>query len=177
MSTYLQDLEEVRAVIQLYIDGANGDVAKLKQAFHPDARMFGHIGPMDTYVPIGDFIAHGGGPARHGRAELQGRSSAPSTSPVTPASPCWWRPTTSAATSSTTSPWRASTAAGRSPTRPTPTPAASRRRTERKRRLALTAAPNCPRHTTERTTTSLEACQSIKVAKCRWPCEGIAHFL
>jgi hypothetical protein len=44
MSTYLQDLDDVRALLQLYIDGSNGDVAKLKQAFHPDARMFGHIG-------------------------------------------------------------------------------------------------------------------------------------
>ena len=56
MQDYLSDLDEVRAVIQLYIDGANGDVAKLKQAFHPDARMMGHIGPMDTYVPITAFF-------------------------------------------------------------------------------------------------------------------------
>ena len=57
MSDYFKDLDDVRAVVQLYIDGANGDVAKLKQAFHPDARMMGHIGPMDTYVPITDFFA------------------------------------------------------------------------------------------------------------------------
>ncbi len=56
MSVALQDLEDVRALIQLYIDGSNGDVAKLKQAFHADARMFGHIGPMDTYIPIGGFF-------------------------------------------------------------------------------------------------------------------------
>ena len=56
MSDYLRDLEAVRAVIQLYIDGANGDVDKLKQAFHPDARMMGHIGPMDTYIPISGFF-------------------------------------------------------------------------------------------------------------------------
>ena len=56
MQTHLNDLEEVRAVIQLYIDGSNGDVAKLKQAFHPDARMMGHIGPMDTYIPITGFF-------------------------------------------------------------------------------------------------------------------------
>ena len=58
MSTPIQDLEDVRTLIQFYIDGANGDVAKLKQAFHQDARMFGHIGPMDTYVPITDFFAY-----------------------------------------------------------------------------------------------------------------------
>lgn len=56
MSDYLQDLADVRAIIELYIDGSNGDVAKLKQAFHPDARMMGHIGAMKTYVPITDFF-------------------------------------------------------------------------------------------------------------------------
>jgi hypothetical protein len=54
---YLQDLDDVRAVIQLYIDGSNGDVEKLRRAFHPDARMYGHIGPMDTYIPITEFFA------------------------------------------------------------------------------------------------------------------------
>ncbi len=29
----------------------------MRQAFHPDAHMFGHIGPMDTYEPITDFTA------------------------------------------------------------------------------------------------------------------------
>lgn len=56
MQSHLNDLEAVRALIQLYIDGSNGDVAKLKEAFHPDARMMGHIGPVDTYIPITDFI-------------------------------------------------------------------------------------------------------------------------
>jgi hypothetical protein len=56
MQSHLNDLEAVRSVIQLYIDGSNGDVAKLKQAFHPDARMMGHIGPMDTYIPISGFF-------------------------------------------------------------------------------------------------------------------------
>jgi hypothetical protein len=56
MADAVQDLKDVRALIQLYIDGANGDVAKLEQAFHPDARMFGHVGPMETYIPIGGFF-------------------------------------------------------------------------------------------------------------------------
>lgn len=56
MDAYLKDLEDVRAVIQLYIDGSNGDVDKLKAAFHPDARMMGHVGAMDTYIPITDFF-------------------------------------------------------------------------------------------------------------------------
>jgi hypothetical protein len=52
----MQDFDEIERVVRLYIDGANGDVAKLEEAFHPDAHMFGHIGPMETYFPIGDFF-------------------------------------------------------------------------------------------------------------------------
>lgn len=55
--SYMDDLNEVTALIGLYIDGANGDVAKLRQAFHADAHMMGHIGPMDTYFHIEDFYA------------------------------------------------------------------------------------------------------------------------
>ena len=55
--TYLDDLEQVRNLIQMYIDGANGDGDKLRQAFHPDAHMFGHIGPVDRTMPISKFIA------------------------------------------------------------------------------------------------------------------------
>ena len=57
MSDYFQDLDDIRAVVQLYVEGASGDAAKLSQAFATDARMYGHIGPMDTYVPITDFVA------------------------------------------------------------------------------------------------------------------------
>jgi hypothetical protein len=56
VSTYLEDLQAVRDLIQLYIDGSNGDVAKLKRAFHPTATMMGHIGPMETYIPISGFF-------------------------------------------------------------------------------------------------------------------------
>lgn len=56
MSELISDLDEVTALVQLYIDGANGDAEKLRQAFHPDAWMMGHVGPMDTYMPITDFI-------------------------------------------------------------------------------------------------------------------------
>jgi hypothetical protein len=56
MGQVLDDIEAIERVVQLYIDGANGEVDKLEEAFHPDARMFGHIGPMDTYVPIQGFF-------------------------------------------------------------------------------------------------------------------------
>ncbi len=57
MSVTINDLEAVTALVQLYIHGAAGDVAKLKEAFHPTATMMGHIGPMDTYIPITDFFS------------------------------------------------------------------------------------------------------------------------
>ncbi len=41
MAGYISDVNEVCIVIQLYIGGSNGDVAKLKEAFHPEARMMG----------------------------------------------------------------------------------------------------------------------------------------
>jgi len=58
MSTPIQDLDDVGVVIQLYIDGSNGDVAKLRQAFHPAARMAGHFGTaVDDNRPIADYFA------------------------------------------------------------------------------------------------------------------------
>lgn len=57
MPSQLDDLNDIRELIQLYIEGSNGDVAKLKAAFHADARMFGHIDDDPTQSgPISDFI-------------------------------------------------------------------------------------------------------------------------
>jgi len=45
MKTLIDDYDAIKAVVQLYIDGSSaGDRSKLKQAFHPDARMFGLAG-------------------------------------------------------------------------------------------------------------------------------------
>lgn len=57
MSTYSQDLDEVRALIWLYIDVSNGDVAKLGRGFHTDAWMMGRLGTADTILPIEQFFA------------------------------------------------------------------------------------------------------------------------
>ncbi|MGB5756150.1 MAG: nuclear transport factor 2 family protein [Acidimicrobiales bacterium] len=53
---HVADLEAVTELIGLYIDGAAGEVAKLRKAFHADAQMMGHIGPMNTYFPITEFF-------------------------------------------------------------------------------------------------------------------------
>jgi hypothetical protein len=56
MTQRIEDLEAITQLVQLYIDGAAGDVGKLRSAFHPDARMFGHIGPVQHAIPITGFI-------------------------------------------------------------------------------------------------------------------------
>ena len=57
MNTAIKDLDEVRALVQLYIEGSNGDSAKLRRAFHPEARMAGHLGDHhDDNGPIVEFI-------------------------------------------------------------------------------------------------------------------------
>ncbi len=57
MNTAIEDLEEVRALVQLYIEGSSGDIAKLRQAFHPEARMAGHLEQdHDDNGPIAEFI-------------------------------------------------------------------------------------------------------------------------
>ena len=49
---------EIQTVLDLYVAGANGDLPKLREAFHPDATMTGRIGSgRDDLTPIADFIA------------------------------------------------------------------------------------------------------------------------
>ena len=49
----IDDRDAIAAVLQLYMDGsARGDVDKLREAFHPDSRMFGSLGGKRFDVPI-----------------------------------------------------------------------------------------------------------------------------
>lgn len=53
MHTTTQDTQSIEAVVQLYIDGIhNGDAALLRQAFHPQAMMYGTSGDKVTITPI-----------------------------------------------------------------------------------------------------------------------------
>ena len=53
----VRDYDEVRRVVQLFLDGeAKGDAAKLQEASHPDARMFGSVGGSRYDMPIAEFI-------------------------------------------------------------------------------------------------------------------------
>ena len=58
MSTIAAGNETAVGAVQLYIDGVgSGDSAKLEQAFHPDARMFGAVDGQRYDVPISEMIA------------------------------------------------------------------------------------------------------------------------
>ena len=57
MSTVATENETIVGTVQLYIDGvAKGDAAKLEQAFHQDARMFGAVDGQRYDVPISELI-------------------------------------------------------------------------------------------------------------------------
>ncbi len=48
--------DEITRVVHLYIDGSSkGDAAKLKDAFHQDARMFGSLAGTRYDVPVSEF--------------------------------------------------------------------------------------------------------------------------
>jgi hypothetical protein len=54
----IEDLAVVRALVNLHIEGANGNAAMLEEAFHPQARMAGNAGGfVHDNVPIGEFIS------------------------------------------------------------------------------------------------------------------------
>jgi hypothetical protein len=53
MSSTISDAEQITAKIESYVHGCQtGDGTHLKEAFHPDARMFGHVGDDRYDVPI-----------------------------------------------------------------------------------------------------------------------------
>jgi len=57
MSTVAAGNETAVGTVQLYIDGVGaGDAAKLEQAFHPDARMYGAVDGQRYDVPISEMI-------------------------------------------------------------------------------------------------------------------------
>jgi hypothetical protein len=57
-ATATDQREAIAEVMQLYMDGtADGDVAKLKAAFHENAWMFGAMGGQRFDMPINDFFA------------------------------------------------------------------------------------------------------------------------
>ena len=57
MNRTVDDYDAISKVVQLFIDGeANGDVAKLKEASHADARMFGHVDGERYDIPLSEYF-------------------------------------------------------------------------------------------------------------------------
>src|SRR3954453_19398548 len=58
MGAVAAETTEIEQVIKVYIDGVRkGDAAKMRAAFHADARMFGSLGGQRVDMPISDFFA------------------------------------------------------------------------------------------------------------------------
>ncbi len=74
MSAQCSELDQIRKVIDLYIDGVhNGNVESLRQAFHPQSSMYGYKG-QDLYVtPIQglyDYIGSNPSPSKTGESHV-----------------------------------------------------------------------------------------------------------
>ena len=58
MAATAQQTEQITHAVDLYVQGVReGDAAKLREAFHPDARMWGSMGGQRFDVPITEMIA------------------------------------------------------------------------------------------------------------------------
>ena len=56
-TTVVDDYDAIRRTVQLCLDGeANGEVDKLREAFHADARMFGSLAGERYDVPIEELF-------------------------------------------------------------------------------------------------------------------------
>ena len=52
----IDDYDAIAATVQLYIDGSvRGDAAKINEAFHESAQMYGAVGPDRYDEPIGEY--------------------------------------------------------------------------------------------------------------------------
>src|SRR5919199_183777 len=58
MATTAQETDQITRAVKLYVEGVrDGDAAKLREAFHPDARMWGSMAGQRYDEPIAELIA------------------------------------------------------------------------------------------------------------------------
>jgi Putative lumazine-binding len=58
MAATAQETDQITRTVDLYVQGVReGDAAKLREAFHPDAHMWGSLMGQRYDVPIADMIA------------------------------------------------------------------------------------------------------------------------
>src|SRR5215211_6670730 len=146
-ASVVSDYDAISRVLQLCTEGeAKGDVAKLREAFHKDARMFGSLAGERYDVPIEELFALAESePADTGDYRSRVLSVQQTGMPRS----AWWRRRTTGgrSPSSTTSCWRVSRAPGRSCVSCSPTPVGSRPRESKSnvsRVGASRAAPALP---------------------------------
>jgi hypothetical protein len=80
MGSTIQDLEDVRSLVQLCISGFSGNVATFQNAIHRNARMAEHIDDDSENGPLSEFISWAGanpgvaGPAHQSPVRSSGLS-------------------------------------------------------------------------------------------------------
>ena len=125
-TTMVDDYDAIRDVVQLCLDGeAKGDVAKLQEAFHKDAWMFGELAGTRYDVPIQtlfDMAAEGPADTGNYRSRILSITHVGDVATATVAEEGYW----GRCPLSTSSVSAASRAPGRSSTRPSPTSAVNR---------------------------------------------------
>jgi hypothetical protein len=58
MATTAQEADQITRAVDLYVEGVrDGDADKLREAFHPDSRMWGSLAGQRFDVPIAEMIA------------------------------------------------------------------------------------------------------------------------
>jgi hypothetical protein len=58
MATAAQETDQITRTVNLYVEGLrDGNAAKLREAFHSDARMWGSMGGQREDEPISELIA------------------------------------------------------------------------------------------------------------------------
>jgi Putative lumazine-binding len=58
MASTAQETDRIARAVNLYVEGVrDGDAAKLREAFHPDARMWGSMAGQRNDEPISELIA------------------------------------------------------------------------------------------------------------------------
>jgi hypothetical protein len=58
MAATAQETDQITRTVNLYVEGVrDGDAAKLREAFHPEAHMWGSLGGHRYDIPIAEMIA------------------------------------------------------------------------------------------------------------------------
>ncbi len=58
MATTAQEADQITGAVNLYVEGVReGNADKLREAFHPEARMWGNLGGQRVDIPIAEMIA------------------------------------------------------------------------------------------------------------------------